>query len=356
VAWYAGNDPYHCLVKDGPRMVCEILYAINEREVCVGKTPTAWTAIGSYPSATALKGYELAQCRSYIEAARTAISGRLIEREPFGALGGGYYACNESWDRYTFADLYDDAMVGSATTWDTANLQGHCVYDRKVLQELMRCLDKLTRWELESPGKVNSTAYFNQRGAISDDDNATTDAAHTNLMGKTIVLNTSPQRNTTFMQFDYDPYGNDYDDYDGVFVTWHLDEGGPASPDSITLRVVFDVTDGGWPNLINTTLGFYKAAAAEISSPTWTPAGASLGTYSCTQTESGAVKEFDVTSWFHFSPHANDQDGIRLDVGCNSNPFDAAPQQDESTYIPGFYSGGDSGIFLRYVNTNWTYG
>jgi hypothetical protein len=163
MAWLRTNNPATGGgdIEDGGRILCEIAYAINERQHIMGITETEWEVndLGSYPAVTDLNGKNVRDSnrRLLIAELRLAISAGLIYKT------GNYdiYATNSSWTKYgTFAALYADAM-GGGSTWETSfvDLEGHDVDDARVFEEMMKCLEKLCYWDVDT--KLDGEKYMN---------------------------------------------------------------------------------------------------------------------------------------------------------------------------------------------------
>jgi len=374
MAWYKTNNPVGATITDGGRILCEILYAINEREHYMGYAETEWDGIGSYPAPNALSGVSVASTRPYIEAARGMLDGtsgnNLLEHTVGDIV---YRATNDVYTAYNFGLLYATAM-GSGTTWETANIAGHKVNDGRIFEELMKCVESLNHF---TASRAYTSAYHKKLwiGTRHIDDDGeenhsdTTDGEYaialTNYWNSSERSGESEGTPTWSRRLNFACLyaGGEIDKYfryegNQVFLRFTA-VAGPTSPapEKIYLRHKFEVEDYYYDlPLKTTTFKLYKILnTANYTNPSWTAvSGPPFYSQTFSEPKTAAWHDIDATYAFTFGTTNYIAKVISI-----TNPFSADPNTPVSLYTWN-NSTSSVGPFphfkLRYYRTSWTYG
>ena len=126
MAWFSGNDPTGARLSAMGRVMSEILYSINELEIVMGYTATAWTDVGAFPAVNAFDGKRLSEMGPWIIEARALFDTAPVVAAKsvlanIKASGTNYYALDGGLTRWTFANIYNAAM-GVGVDWVTADI------------------------------------------------------------------------------------------------------------------------------------------------------------------------------------------------------------------------------------------
>lgn len=142
MAWIYGNDPSATSeqIRQG-RVLCEAMYAINERQYCCNIAATAWPEVGAYPAVNALAGKDvtIARLQALIVAMRAAID---VIAASFATTDIRFFTAGEySWvNCYTKASLLTEAF-GAA---DWCALTGKDINDVQPVTEILKAVELLT--------------------------------------------------------------------------------------------------------------------------------------------------------------------------------------------------------------------
>lgn len=140
MAWVHGSDPTGFQIREG-RILCEAMYAINERQYCCNLAPTAWTDAGAWPAVNALAGEDVTVARkgTLIVEMRVAIEAILTS---FVANDVRFFPAAEyNWlNYYTKATLLTAAF--GAVDWCV--LTGKNINDVQPITEILKAVELLT--------------------------------------------------------------------------------------------------------------------------------------------------------------------------------------------------------------------
>lgn len=139
MAWHRGNNPLTFRIREG-RILCEAMYAINEREDCLGLAKSTWLSglIAADPGVDALAGYDVARpnLQQVVIEMRAAI-------ETVLAVGARPYFIDGANNQYTKAQLLTDAF-GAA---DWCVLAGKAINGVQPISEILKAVELLIKVE-----------------------------------------------------------------------------------------------------------------------------------------------------------------------------------------------------------------
>jgi len=118
MAWFKGNNPVGAYTDEWGRIMCEILYATNEREAALGMSKTSWGdgAIGADPGVDALDGRAISVTDDAYVDARA-----LIVEWKYAILG---ILEKSTWPHFVHKVTYDAMTPGELYTASGANYSG----------------------------------------------------------------------------------------------------------------------------------------------------------------------------------------------------------------------------------------
>ena len=356
MAWFKTNNPKTGggILTDNGRILAEILYAINQRQHMFGRAITVWAAwdkdgvpqtVGSYPAVTCFKGIKCTELRLWIEAARSAIETELLS---YTSTDVKIYACDSSWNHYTFADLYNEAM-GSGTDWaDT--LQGLDVDKTRPYEEMMKCLELIKRWEVEHPVTLGAQVI----GCAVVEVTSTHDTTG-GIMAAAVadgVVSYPLLAGAVLSNVDYG-VGDKYDEYHGFFTVFKGETFPNSSPYPDNVSLTLGYKYWLWHDDLDWKLR--SISAAEFTSPSWSGDGTQRDskTFPGADGEAGFGVEVSGQSELYLSPvwASNGIFYLRWDGGT-SNPFVADPNESRDTAKFQL----TSATTRQIKNTGWTYG
>ena len=346
MAWIYGNNPVGQSIVKAWFILPQIAYAINEREDLMGQTPTewAWNGIGSFPTWANFAGQSVVSYRPLIEEMRTAIEDNLVTYTL--PTGSTVYACDASWDQYaSFALLYNAAM-GAGFTWSVADLTNTRCDDATHLEELMKVLDLLVRWEVRpAPAKQG---MYEDAGP-----EATSNAIQAAAIATGPTITTPAAGVTRGLQAEVSKLGANYIDWwQWAFHVWKFEAPYAAAgrvPDSVDLRIGYGI--GSVANVEDCPWYLRTITLAEYNNPTWTSAGIMRDSQTFQLADVGYdVKTYNDPAWI--TPRAINY--IRMDMGT-TNPLDPGPGGTVQFALRDVtYSW--RGMTLRYTFSGWASG
>lgn len=150
MAWVHGNTPTTQDLEQG-RILCEAMYAINEREAIMNETETEWPeSVGSYPGIAALSGVDiLVDGRQFITGMRTAVDNLLTNTHGSYDAGSGLWFwkawfVDASYVQYTKASLLT-AAIGQAD-WTACPGGGVSdIEDVTWISEILKAVETMSR-------------------------------------------------------------------------------------------------------------------------------------------------------------------------------------------------------------------
>ena len=346
MAWAYTNNPAGRYRTDIGEILCETAYAINEREHFMGRIETEWLGgLGSYPATTDLDGVNPASFRTLIAEMRGVIELKLILSNP---TNYDIYSCDASWNHYTFATLYAEAM-GAGVTWETAtvDLAGHNPVDARLYEEMMKCVELIVRWEVNSYVRPGA-GYDETDGYVITQDSAseaTTGAAFADALADGL----GPDANLKlYHRVSYRAIGDEYYNYEalGMVSKIHKPPTSVPYPTVNQARIQYRVADNLGPAATDDLdWSFRTITAAQFANPTWATQGTERDSDTFTGIEaSPQYKTYATPAWCG--------DGIvywrfQPDTAC---PFPADPNESRSTWW--WYI---EGVRIRQSYTGWTY-
>jgi len=361
MAWYKTNNPATGggKITDGGRILCEIAYAINEREHMMGRTETEWLGgLGSYPAVTDLNGHTVTSTRALIEQMRDTIQNKLIQYTVHNVT---IWACDASWNRYgSFATLYNTAM-GAGLRWATDPITGHRVNDGAILEEMMKCVEIINNWVVRPITGKRPFEDVAQQGDISDAGPYGSTQTILNAAvagGVTVTPIVAPAGNyiglLAHVHYTPDTYINFASRF-GVYKLFVPYPSGDYAPDSVELVIPYDIgqQDGFTIAADYVPLNWYlrTISAAEYTTPPWVSAGTVRDTAVFDWLDPAGTFTYNDPDWLV----ANSINYFRFDMGTG-NPFPLDPNQGKATPVwiasagtPPYY------IRLRYDFSGWKY-
>jgi len=344
MAWAFGNNPAGRYRTDIGEILCEIAHRTNEVEHMMGRTETEWLGgLGSYPGVHDLDGINPATVRTLIAEIRGVIDTDLLQ---YTASGSTVYACDASWNVYTWPALYLAAM-GAGATWETAtaNLAGHNPIDARLYEEMMKCLELLVRWVTQS----YETKHHTIEKVCAPPGYATTGAIFTAAVLNGITTVAATERVHSVVE--YDGGSDTYCLYRGRCLTCKSHFLGPSTnpfPSSKTFRILYSVEDPDPGNSIDLNWYLRTISAAEWAAPAWASTGTQRDNRIFRVAETDVLEYVDpawvTTGEFNY---------FRMDNHW-INPFVADPNATKRTFRFGRPPG--PALQLRFANTVWTYG
>jgi len=151
MAWIHGNNPVGVDYNTG-RILCEAMYAINEKEAAIGIAATVWSYVGSYPAVNALTPFDADI--THHQTLITEMRGAIEWITAMSGVGVPYYV-NAGYVAYDKAGLLTEAF-GAA---DWCSLAGKGIDDVEPVSEILKAAELLFRIENTGTETNNDDRY-----------------------------------------------------------------------------------------------------------------------------------------------------------------------------------------------------